>query len=69
MSEIKERLRLYCKEKKITEYSFCKKGDIALSFFAKIETDINTNTVSKIKKGYPKIRLDWLILGDGDMEK
>ncbi len=68
---IKDRILAFLKEKGIRMVDFCEKTGISKSNFKGIamESDLGGDKIVKILTAYPSLSSEWLILGNGQMEK
>lgn len=68
---IKDRILSFLKEKGIKMADFCDMTGISKSNFKGIamESDLGGDKIVKILTCFPSLSADWLILGDGQMEK
>lgn len=64
---IKDRLLLYCKEKRTTIGTFCRHAGISSSYFNNVKTDIGKEIQARIRNTYDDLNVDWLRTGEGDM--
>ena len=64
---IKDRLLLYCKEKRTTIGTFCRHAGISSSYFNNVKTDIGKEIQARIRNTYDDLNVDWLRTGEGNM--
>lgn len=69
MSEVKDRLVEFLKFEKISQKKFADKVGVSTGFVNAIRVSISPSTLSKIQSCYPKLNIEWLITGEGDMLK
>ena len=68
-STVKERLRLFLKNKKITGSDFCKSIDVSSGFIAGMRESIQPDKLKSIAINYPDLNIEWLLTGLGAMFK
>lgn len=68
-SSIKERLKLYIKEKGLSQGKFEKKAGLSNGFVNNISKGIGSEKLQSIFCNFPDLNQDWLLTGEGDMLK
>ena len=66
---VKERLKLYLKEKKITERSFAEAIEVSSGYVNAISKSIQPDKLQRISIQYPDLNQVWLLTGEGEMLK
>lgn len=65
-----DRILILFEGQNLEQQQFCKKIGIAPATFSSLKnrkSTVKDKQLFGIKKAYPKISLDWLIMGEGDM--
>lgn len=66
---VKERLKFYLKEKKISQGYFAEKIGVSSGYVNAIRQSIQPDKLNEIKKQFPDLNIDWLLTGEGEMIK
>jgi transcriptional regulator with XRE-family HTH domain len=67
--EIKERVNLFIKEKKISQRKFAISIGKSTAYVNNIIKNISSDVVLNISNAYPDLSIEWLITGEGSMLK
>lgn len=66
---MKERIKIYLKEKRITQKEFCDSIGVMSSYLSSTNKNIPLKKLTKIQSVYPELNIDWLMTGQGSMLK
>ncbi|GAB6393725.1 MAG: hypothetical protein MdMp024_0037 [Bacteroidales bacterium] len=64
---MKERLLKFLEHLRIGQTKFEAATGLSNGLINNIKGSINVDTLAKIKRKYPELSLDWLVMGEGDM--
>lgn len=69
MSDIKERILLFIKEKKISITEFERSIGVSSGYVANISKSIQPDKLENISDNYPDLSIEWLLIGRGERLK
>ena len=64
---VKERVKMYLKERGISQASFCKQVGLSPGYIGAMRKSFQPATINNIVSEYPDLNITWLLTGDGEM--